>query len=190
MTHPVLTASDQIARPGCRIGQPVLIDPGRLEQFFLLQVPIHSSAEIAPAQCLDLRAAGQPANAAATWRRATDLTLVRQTHRRIHPQSCPLTAEHRASSIEQRAEQAEVSVRTLFAGFREFTGTSPMAYQRDIRMERVHQELRAQREASVTDVALKWGFAHPERFSQEHRKRYGELPSTTLHFRDRSSSGG
>lgn len=90
---------------------------------------------------------------------------------------------HEPLSIEQLAEYAQVSVRTLFAGFREFTGTSPMAYLRDVRMERVHAELRASHEASVTDVAMKWGFAHLGRFSQEYRKRYGELPSATLRFR-------
>lgn len=90
---------------------------------------------------------------------------------------------HEPLSIEQMAEYADVSVRTLFAGFREFTGTSPMAYLRDVRLEQVHQELCSNREASVTDVALKWGFAHLGRFSQEYRKRYGELPSMTRRCR-------
>lgn len=86
-------------------------------------------------------------------------------------------------SIEHLADQAGVSVRTLFSGFKEFRNTSPMAFLRDVRMEHVHQELRRPGNDSVTDIALKWGFAHLGRFAQEYRKRYGELPSATLRFR-------
>lgn len=86
-------------------------------------------------------------------------------------------------SIEQLAEHAGVSVRTLFSGFREFRDISPMAFLRDVRMARVHQELRNPGSLSVTDIALKWGFSHLGRFAQEYRKRYGELPSATCRFR-------
>jgi AraC-like DNA-binding protein len=87
-------------------------------------------------------------------------------------------------SIEQLAEHAGVSVRTLFAGFRDFCDTTPMAYLRNLRLEQVHLELsRQQQEDSVTDIAFKWGFAHLGRFAQEYKRRYGEAPSTTLRFR-------
>jgi AraC-like DNA-binding protein len=87
-------------------------------------------------------------------------------------------------SIEQLAEHAGVSVRTLFAGFRDFCGTTPMAYLRNLRLEQVHLELSTQsHDASVTDIAFKWGFAHLGRFAQEYKKRFGETPSTTLRFR-------
>ncbi|WP_455922575.1 AraC family transcriptional regulator [Pseudomonas putida] len=94
-----------------------------------------------------------------------------------------LAHAHEPLAIEQLAEHAGVSVRTLFAGFREYRGTSPMAFLRDVRMERVHQALRSPGQESVTDIALKWGFSHLGRFSQEYRKRYGELPSATLRYR-------
>ncbi|RMO59931.1 BenABC operon transcriptional activator BenR [Pseudomonas amygdali pv. eriobotryae] len=74
-------------------------------------------------------------------------------------------------------------MRTLFSGFREFRNISPMAFLRNVRMERVHLELRNPGTDSVTDIAMKWGFAHLGRFSQEYRKYYGELPSATLRFR-------
>jgi AraC-like DNA-binding protein len=35
-------------------------------------------------------------------------------------------------------------------------------------------------EASVTDIALRWGFNHLGRFSQLYRERYGEKPLATL----------
>ncbi|EPM81596.1 putative transcriptional regulator, partial [Pseudomonas syringae pv. actinidiae ICMP 18804] len=109
--------------------------------------------------------------------------------RRISPYFVKRTEEfilahaHEPLSIEQLAEHAGVSVRTLFSGFREFRNTSPMAFLRHVRMERVHLELRNPGTDSVTDIAMKWGFAHLGRFSQEYRKHYGELPSATLRFR-------
>ncbi len=90
---------------------------------------------------------------------------------------------HEPLSIEQLAEHAGVSVRTLFSGFRKFRDISPMAFLRDVRMEHVHQELRNPGSNSVTDIALKWGFPHLGRFAQEYRKHYGELPSATFRFR-------
>ncbi|GBH18642.1 AraC-type DNA-binding domain and AraC-containing protein [Pseudomonas syringae pv. actinidiae] len=109
--------------------------------------------------------------------------------RRISPYFVKRTEEfilahaHEPLSIEQLAEHAGVSVRTLFSGFREFRNTSPMAFLRHVRMERVHLELRNPGTDSVTDIAMKWGVAHLGRFSQEYRKHYGELPSATLRFR-------
>lgn len=90
---------------------------------------------------------------------------------------------HEPLSIETLAEQAGVSVRTLFAGFRNFRGTSPMAYLREQRLERVHQELAQGAQGSVTDIAFKWGFAHLGRFAQEYKRRYGQSPSATLRLR-------
>ncbi|OSO26471.1 HTH-type transcriptional activator RhaS [Pseudomonas syringae pv. actinidiae] len=100
-----------------------------------------------------------------------------------------LAHAHEPLSIEQLAEHAGVSVRTLFSGFREFRNTSPMAFLRHVRMERVHLELRNPGTDSVTDIAMKWGVAHLGRFSQEYRKHYGELPSATLRFAAEDSWG-
>lgn len=90
---------------------------------------------------------------------------------------------HEPLTIEQLAEYAGVSVRTLFAGFRDFCDTSPMAYLRNLRLEQVHQELIGQPQVSVTDIAFRWGFAHLGRFAQEYKRRYGCLPSETARFR-------
>lgn len=93
-----------------------------------------------------------------------------------------LAHAHEPLSIEQLAEYAGVSVRTLFSGFREFRDTSPMAFLRDVRLAHVREALLQESPLSVTDVALKWGFGHLGRFSQEYCKRYGELPSATLRY--------
>jgi AraC-like DNA-binding protein len=76
---------------------------------------------------------------------------------------------------------AGVPGRTLFHNFQAFEGLSPMRYVRARRFDRVRRELlRAAPEASVSRVALRWGFAHLGRFAVEYRRRYGESPSDTL----------
>ncbi|NML27509.1 AraC family transcriptional regulator [Zoogloea dura] len=86
-------------------------------------------------------------------------------------------------SIEMLAEHTGVSVRTLFSGFRNFRGASPMTYLRNLRLDKVRQELASREHASVTDVAFRWGFSHLGRFAQEYKRRFGESPSATLRYR-------
>ncbi|MFI7317108.1 helix-turn-helix domain-containing protein [Streptomyces venezuelae] len=35
-------------------------------------------------------------------------------------------------------------------------------------------------QATVTDVAFRWGFTHPGRFAAAYRRQYGVPPSTTM----------
>ena len=84
------------------------------------------------------------------------------------------------------AEMAGVSLRSLYAGFREHRGLSPMAYLRTVRLERVRQDLLNDATlSSVTGAALRWGFAHLGRFSAEYRRAFGECPGETLRRRGR-----
>ncbi|MGV6875972.1 AraC family transcriptional regulator [Pseudochelatococcus sp. B33] len=86
-----------------------------------------------------------------------------------------------AISVGDIAAAAGVSIRTLFEGFRHFRGTTPMASLRTIRLEAVRDDLlSASGAASVTDIALRWGFTNLGRFAEVYRRRYGELPSQTL----------
>jgi AraC-like DNA-binding protein len=79
------------------------------------------------------------------------------------------------------AERAGVSVRRLQQGFREYVGRSPFEYLRDVRLDRAHHDLvHAGAATTVTDVALRWGFAHTGRFAADYRKRFGRTPSETL----------
>ncbi|SEK13644.1 AraC family transcriptional regulator [Paraburkholderia diazotrophica] len=92
---------------------------------------------------------------------------------------------HEPLTIERLAEFAGVSASTLFSGFRNCHGVSPMAWVRQLRLERVRDELRgaAAEPVSVTDVALKWGFAHLGRFAMEYKRMFGESPSVSLRNR-------
>lgn len=78
------------------------------------------------------------------------------------------------------AEVAGVSLRTLYAGFRDFRQQSPMEYLRQVRLQRVRTALQMDDgNASITETAMRWGFAHMGRFSQCYRQAFGETPSET-----------
>ncbi len=82
------------------------------------------------------------------------------------------------------AEVAGVSLRSLYAGFREHRGLSPMAYLRAVRLERVrHDLLNVAAVGSVSTAAMRWGFTHLGRFSAEYRRAFGECPGETLRRR-------
>ncbi|PKF80073.1 transcriptional regulator [Vibrio sp. vnigr-6D03] len=83
-------------------------------------------------------------------------------------------------TAERLAGVAGVSVRSLYGGFKDFLGISPMQYLRNLRMEKVHSELQGGQAQSVTGVAMKWGFSHMGRFSVAYKNRYGESPSESL----------
>jgi AraC-like DNA-binding protein len=93
--------------------------------------------------------------------------------------------EDRPAEIETVADIASMvglSVRALDDGFRRFVGTPPMAYLRNLRITRAHEELMAADPftTTATAVARKWGFGHYGRFAADYRRRFGHKPSETL----------
>lgn len=79
------------------------------------------------------------------------------------------------------ASLAGVSVRRLQQGFREYVGRTPFQYLHELRLDRAHHDLvHAQPPTTVTDVAMRWGLTHTGRFAADYRRRFGQLPSTTL----------
>ena len=83
------------------------------------------------------------------------------------------------------ARAAHVSVRALQLAFRRHLDTTPMAYLRRVRMDRVYADLAAAdpRETTVTAVTARWGFPAVGRFSADYRTTYGEYPRDTLRRR-------
>lgn len=96
-------------------------------------------------------------------------------------------AEHCAEPIgvHDIARHAAISARSLYSGFQQYCGTTPMAYLRLVRLQRVREDLlRAQSsgtQTSVTQVALAWGFSHLGHFTAAYRCQFKELPSQTLY---------
>jgi len=80
---------------------------------------------------------------------------------------------------------AGVSMRTLYQGFQDCQGVSPMAWLRQRRLERIRAELMtgSPEETRVTEVALRWGLSHLGRFASHYRAAFGESPSQTLRRR-------
>lgn len=106
---------------------------------------------------------------------------------RILPRHVKLAADYMQNhpelpvTVESLAQICGVSGRTLFAGFAKFMGMSPMRYLRDVRLERVRQDLLDPHQPrSVTLIAMRWGFFQLGRMAVDYRKHFGEGPRDTL----------
>ena len=91
---------------------------------------------------------------------------------------------HETICLDDIANAACVSPRTLEASFQREYQQSPLAFLRALRLTRVHQALqsaaRAQQEVSVTELALQNGFSHMGRLAAYYKQRFGCSPSETL----------
>ena len=83
--------------------------------------------------------------------------------------------------VGELAALCGVAPRTLQKHFHRFLDQAPLAFLRDLRLDRVRQELlRGAPDTSITEIATRYGFVHLGRFAIEYRRRYGETPSATL----------
>jgi AraC-like DNA-binding protein len=80
------------------------------------------------------------------------------------------------------AAGAHVTLRAVQQAFQRHLGTTPMGYLRRVRLDRARRELRAASPAhtTVTEIANRWGFSSPSRFTAHYRAAYSELPRDTL----------
>ncbi|PIT71344.1 helix-turn-helix domain-containing protein [Limnohabitans sp. B9-3] len=91
------------------------------------------------------------------------------------------TSDDEALSMLDICKRVGVSSRKLNYCFQEILGMSPMKYQRITRLNRTQQALKQAHDGqSVFDIASRWGFWHMGQFSQDYKRLFGELPSTTL----------
>ena len=95
----------------------------------------------------------------------------------------------RPLTVPEIAEAAGVSVRTLQEAFQKHEGVTPMAFLRDIRLEkaRLGLQLADPDVSSVAAVALSCGFKHMGRFSGAYHEEFGEYPAETLRLRGRTA---
>jgi len=84
-------------------------------------------------------------------------------------------------TIIELSNYAGVSTRALYAGFRNFRNTSPMAHLKEVRLQRAHDDLlNAKQGERVTTIAMRWGFTHLGNFTAAYKRKFGEQPSDTL----------
>ena len=83
--------------------------------------------------------------------------------------------------LEQVAQYAGVSLRTLRSAFVKYRGIPPVKALLRLRLDAVHVDLlNAKGRRTVTEIAGRWGFRELGRFAVEYRKRFHESPSQTL----------
>jgi AraC-like DNA-binding protein len=81
------------------------------------------------------------------------------------------------------AAAAHVTIRAVQLAFRRYLDTTPSAYLRRVRLDHAHKELCAANPGdgvTVTEIAIRWGFASSSRFAARYRDTYGVPPSHTL----------
>lgn len=75
------------------------------------------------------------------------------------------------------AELTNVSLRALQEGFRRFVGSSIVAYQREVRLQRAYDALQQDGSQSVSEISLALGFSNVGRFCQYFQSAYGMSPA-------------
>lgn len=85
-------------------------------------------------------------------------------------------------NLEDLVAITGVSSRSLIYEFKKTRGLPPIAYVRRERLRQARNELLTNdpTTASVTDVAMKWGFSNMGGFAALYAKQYGEKPLETL----------
>lgn len=84
-------------------------------------------------------------------------------------------------TLEELVAVAGAPARSLQRTFKQFRGTTPMGFLRQVRFELAHQRLRdTNARTSILDVVNELGLGHAGRFAVEYKQRFGEKPSDTL----------
>ena len=84
-------------------------------------------------------------------------------------------------ALHEIAEAAGCSLRSLQLGFRRFRGTTPLEAIRQARLEAVREALRSGEAGdTVTDLALRFGFTNPGRFTHLYKAAFGKSPLDAL----------
>lgn len=84
-------------------------------------------------------------------------------------------------TVQQLANIAQCSVRTLQVDFREMYGMSPLQFIRNRRLARARDLLLSGRQhLTISKVVSEVGYSHQARFAAEYKRLFGESPSVTL----------
>lgn len=81
----------------------------------------------------------------------------------------------RSLKVEDLARLAGMSVSAFHAGFKELTGTTPVQFQKQLRLIEARRLLQADR-LSVSSAAFQVGYESPTQFSREYSRQFGVTP--------------
>lgn len=89
---------------------------------------------------------------------------------------------HEKITLEELANYAHCSYRSLQSIFGKVLGMSPMAYLQLVRLEGLREALlnADAEQTAVAEIANQWGFVHMGRLAQIYKKQFGVLPSDTF----------
>jgi AraC family transcriptional regulator len=79
-------------------------------------------------------------------------------------------------SLSDLAAVCGISVSHFTRAFRQATGRSPHAFLTDLRLHKA-KELLEQTRLNITSIALSCGFAQPQYFATQFRRKLGWTPS-------------
>jgi transcriptional regulator GlxA family with amidase domain len=79
-------------------------------------------------------------------------------------------------SIQELAQLAGMSQSSFHGHFRQVTGTTPLQYQKDLRMIAARDLLRTGRH-SVASASFEVGYESPTHFSRDYQRKFGIAPS-------------
>ena len=82
-------------------------------------------------------------------------------------------------AVTHLARIAGMSVSSFHEHFKSVTGTSPLQYQKDLRMIEARRLL-SENQLSVTATGFEVGYESPTQFSREFSRKFGEPPSRVM----------
>jgi transcriptional regulator GlxA family with amidase domain len=82
-------------------------------------------------------------------------------------------------AIPAVAKAAGMGVSSFHTHFKAITGTTPLQYQKDLRLMEAKQILMAGRH-SVSSAAFVVGYESPTQFSREYKRKFGRPPAADL----------
>lgn len=87
-------------------------------------------------------------------------------------------------TVEALADCMGVSDRQVYTIFNNLYGMTPGQYFKQVRVYAAHKEISScSARENITNLAFKYGFTNPGRFSQHYKEFFGELPSQTMRKR-------
>jgi AraC-like DNA-binding protein len=81
----------------------------------------------------------------------------------------------RALVVGDLADRIGMSASAFFEHFKAITGTSPLQYQKDLRLLHARDALRSS-DAKVSDIAYRVGYESSAQFSREYARKFGQSP--------------